>query len=138
MKKKIGIIGGISAASTIHYYKRLTDLYYEKYQDYYYPEILIHSLDFQYFTDLENEHRKEEYIDYIFRKINGLERAGAEVVIMAANSPHSVFKEIEQLVNVPMISIVESTALKAMEKKYAKLLLTGIKYTMQSTFYQDI
>lgn len=138
MKKKIGIIGGISAASTIHYYKRLTDLYYEKYQDYYYPEILIHSLDFQYFTDLENEHRKEEYIDYIFRKINGLERAGAEVVIMAANSPHSVFKEIEQLVNVPMISIVESIALKAMEKKYAKLLLTGIKYTMQSTFYQDI
>ena len=137
MTKTIGIIGGISAASTLQYYKKLTDLYYEKYQDYYYPEIIIHSLDFQYFTDLENEKRTKEYIDYINIKVKGLEQAGAEVIIMAANSPHSVFKEIESSSNVPMISIVDSTALKSKEKHYKKLLLTGIKYTMQSTFYQE-
>ena len=136
MTKTIGIIGGISAASTLQYYKKLTDLYYEKYQDYY-PEIIIHSLDFQYFTDLENEKRTKEYIDYINIKVKGLEQAGAEVIIMAANSPHSVFKEIESSSNVPMISIVDSTALKSKEKHYKKLLLTGIKYTMQSTFYQE-
>ncbi|MEI3614561.1 aspartate/glutamate racemase family protein [Pseudogracilibacillus sp. SO30301A] len=137
MKKTIGIIGGISAASTLQYYKKLTALYYERYQDYYYPEILIHSLDFQYFTDLENEKRTQEYIDYISIKVRGLERAGAKVIIMAANSPHSVFKEIESRSNVPMISIVDSTALKSKEKHYKKLLLTGIKYTMQSSFYHE-
>lgn len=51
MKRKIGILGGISLASTIKYYKTITDMYFEKYSDYYYPEIVINSLDFQYFTD---------------------------------------------------------------------------------------
>lgn len=137
MTKSIGIIGGISIASTIQYYRKLTDLYYERYQDYYYPEILIHSLDFQYFTDLENEKRTKEYIDYINIKVKGLKQAGAEVIIMAANSPHSVFKEIESSSNLPIISIVDSAALEAKKKHYKKLLLTGIKYTMQSTFYQE-
>jgi aspartate racemase len=138
MKKTIGILGGISAASTIQYYKGITNLYYERYQDYYYPEIIINSLDFQYFTDLENESRIEEYIDYIIKGIHALEKAGADVVIMAANSPHSVFEEVHQSAQVPMISIVESTAIKASEQQLKKVLLTGIKYTMQSHFYQNV
>ncbi|GED15653.1 aspartate racemase [Aneurinibacillus migulanus] len=138
MKKTIGILGGISLASTIQYYKKITDLYYEQYNDYYYPEIRINSLDFQHFTDLENEHRTEEYIDYIAKGIHALEKSGAEFVIMGANSPHSVFNEVVNKINVPMISIVESTAKRATELKLDKVLLTGIKYTMQSNFYQEV
>lgn len=138
MKKTIGILGGISLASTIQYYKKITDLYYERYNDYYYPEIRINSLDFQYFTDLENEHRTEEYINYIVKGIHALEKSGAEFVIMGANSPHSVFNEVLNKINVPMISIVESTAKRATELKLGKVLLTGIKYTMQATFYQEV
>ena len=137
MKKKIGILGGISLASTIQYYRTITEMYYEKYSDYYYPEILINSLDFQYFTDLENEGRTKEYIEYIVKGINSLKNAGAEFVIMAANSPHSVFHQVNHQVNTPMISIVDITAKKAIELNLKKVLLTGIKYTMQSTFYQD-
>lgn len=138
MKKTIGILGGISLASTIQYYRKITDLYYEQYNDYYYPEIRINSLDFQHFTDLENEHRTEEYINYIAKGIHALEKSGAEFVIMGANSPHSVFNEVVNKINVPMISIVESTAKRATELKLDKVLLTGIKYTMQSTFYQEV
>ncbi|MED4729572.1 amino acid racemase [Aneurinibacillus migulanus] len=138
MKKTIGILGGISLASTIQYYKKITDLYYEQYNDYYYPEIRINSLDFQHFTDLENEHRTEEYIDYIAKGIHALEKSGAEFVIMGANSPHSVFNEVVNKINVPMISIVESTAKRTTELKLDKVLLTGIKYTMQSNFYQEV
>ena len=54
MKKMIGILGGISPESTLAYYDRLTKCYYEAYGDYYYPEIIIYSLDFQRFTDLES------------------------------------------------------------------------------------
>jgi len=136
-KKKIGILGGISLASTIQYYKTITDLYYEKYSDYYYPEILINSLDFQYFTDLENEGKTNEYIEYIEKGINSLKNAGADFVIMAANSPHSVFNQVNQQVDISMISIIDTTVQKAIELNLKKILLTGIKYTMQSSFYQD-
>lgn len=137
MKKTIGILGGISLASTIQYYKLITDLYYEQCKDYYYPEINIKSLDFQYFTDLEDEKRTDEYIDYIIKGINSLKAAGSDFVIMAANSPHSVYPQVADKIDIPMISIVETTAKKAIELNLKKVLLTGIKYTMQESFYQN-
>jgi aspartate racemase len=137
MKKKIGILGGISLASTIQYYKTITDLYYEKFKDYYYPEIIIYSLDFQYFTDLENEHKTEEYINYILSGINHLKNAGADFIIMAANSPHSVFDKVKQEISIPLLSIIDCVAKVAKERNLKKVLLTGIKYTMESNFYQD-
>jgi len=137
MKKTIGILGGISLASTIQYYKLITDLYYEQYKDYYYPEINIKSLDFQYFTDLENERRTNEYIDYIVKGLFSLKNAGSDFVIMAANSPHSVYPQVAERVDIPMISIVDTAAKKAAEFNLKKVLLTGIKYTMQGSFYQN-
>ena len=136
MKKKIGIVGGISAASTAQYYRTITDLYYERFQDYYYPEILIYSLDFQYFTDLENEGRQDEYIRYILNAVSALEKAGAEFAAMAANSPHSVFDEVNSKANIPVVSIVEATVKEAINHNIENALLTGIKYTMRSSFYQ--
>ena len=135
MKKKIGIVGGISLASTIQYYRTITDLYFKQFNDYYYPEIIIDSLDFQFFTDLENENKTQEYIDYIVRSTNNLEKAGADFIIMAANSPHSVFEEVKKQTNLPMISIVDTVAAHALKYNLKKVLLTGIKYTMQSDFY---
>lgn len=137
MKKKIGIMGGISLASTIKYYQTITDLYYERFKDYYYPEIIIHSLDFQYFTDLEDKLMLQEYEDYIVYSTCCLENAGADFVIMAANSPHSVLDNVKKRINVPILSIVDAVAMEAQKKNMKKLLLTGIKYTMQSDFYKS-
>jgi len=50
MTKRIGILGGISFESTIKYYELILRTYYEKNMDYYYPEVVIFSLDFQKFT----------------------------------------------------------------------------------------
>ncbi len=50
MTKRIGILGGISFESTIKYYELILRTYYEQNMDYYYPEIVIFSLDFQKFT----------------------------------------------------------------------------------------
>jgi len=136
LKKKIGIVGGISSASTIQYYRTISDLYFKQFNDYYYPEIIIDSLNFQYFTDLENENKTQEYMDYIVKSANNLEKAGAVFIIMAANSPHSVFEEVEKRTNLPMISIVDTAAKYALKENLKKVLLTGIKYTMQSDFYQ--
>ena len=48
MPKRIGILGGISHESTIEYYRLLQKKYFERHKDYYYPEIVIFSLDFQH------------------------------------------------------------------------------------------
>ena len=136
MAKRIGILGGISYESTIKYYELILKKYYETNRDFYYPEIVIFSLDFQKFTDFENEN-KRMYIKYIIEGINSLEKAGAEFILIAANSPHAVFEELEILSNIPLLSIVKVTAEKAKQEGMKKLLLLGIKFTMQSPFYQN-
>ncbi len=138
MKKVIGILGGISPESTRVYYERLIKGYYERYQNYYYPRIILYSLDFQAFTDFENNGDTAGYIGEIMAGIEGLQRAGADFILMAANSPHAVFEQLQPLARVPLLSIVEVTAEAARQRGWRRLLLLGIKFTMQASFYQTI
>jgi aspartate racemase len=136
MTKTIGILGGISPASTAQYYRTIIDLYYQRKQDSYYPEIVIYSLNFQRFTDFENAQDTEGYIAEILKGIQALERAGADFVLMAANSPHAVYPQLVEESRLPLLSIVEVTAQKAQELGLKRLLLLGIAFTMESGFYQ--
>ena len=137
MSKRIGILGGISAESTLRYYDRIIKGYFERRRDYYYPEVVIFSLNFQRFTDFEESGDRVGYVSEIMSGVAALERAGAEFIVMAANSPHAVFDEVAASAKVPLLSIVEVTAGHAAKMGLRRLLLLGIKFTMQSSFYQD-
>jgi aspartate racemase len=137
MTKRIGILGGISAESTLLYYNHIIKGYYRRKQDDYYPEIVIFSLNFGRFTDLENSGDRAGYVQAIMSGITALERAGADFILMAANSPHVVFDRIAQLASVPLLSIVTVTADRTRSRGLRELLLLGIKFTMQSSFYRD-
>ncbi len=136
--KIIGILGGMSYESTIRYYDLLLQKYFDEYNDYNYPEILIYSLNFQKVIDYELGNDKPKYVEYLMSGINSLQNGGADFIIMAANSPHAVYDDLIQKANLPILSIVEATAEKALEMRLNKLLLLGIKFTMQSSFYQRI
>jgi aspartate racemase len=138
LAKRIGILGGISHESTLRYYKLIHEKYFRRRGDYHYPEVVVFSLGFQRFTDLEDRGDTEEYIDYIMEGVRSLENAGAEFVVMAANSPHAVFYQVQKRAGVPMISIAEVTAEEAEREGLRTLLLLGIRFTMQSTFYREV
>ncbi len=78
----------------------------------------------------------EEYRAYILQGISRLEKAGADFIILAANSPHSVLEEIRPSLRLPALSIVDAVAQKAQFLQMKTVLLTGIRYTMLNTFYQ--
>ena len=128
IKKRIGILGGISHESTIEYYDIIHKKYFQRFGNYYYPEIVIFSMDFQKFTDTENNGNEKKHVEYMVEGINALDKAGADFVIMAANSPHAYFDTVKKQVKVPMISIAEVTAKRAKDKGMKKLLLTVSKY----------
>lgn len=138
MAKRIGIIGGISHESTIKYYEFILKKYFARKRDYHYPEVIIFSLDLAKLVGFEERGDLDGYIRYLTSSIKSLEKAGAEFILIAANSPHAVFDILEKKASVPLLSIVEITALEAKRLKMKKLLLIGIKYTMQSPFYQDV
>jgi aspartate racemase len=135
--KRIGLLGGISHYTTLEYYHRIMDVYKESHHDLDYPEIVIYSLSHGRFKKYEDNHQIKEYIDYISQGIFGLINSGAEIIALAANSPHRVLDELKQRFDVPIISAIDSAFNEAQRLNIQRGLLLGIKFTMQSTFYQE-
>jgi len=113
------------------------DLYQELYHNIDYPELVIFSLSHGRFKEYEDKHQIEQYTEYISQGIQGLIHSGAEMVAMAANSPHRVIHELRNRFDIPIISAIDSAFHEAQKLQIKKGLLLGIKFTMQSSFYQE-
>ena len=133
--KKIGIIGGLSSESTIEYYRLLVRQYNKIKGGLSSPSIIIESMDLETLTNQMQAENYSEMLDSLKQAAKNLVSGGAEVVIMATNTPHIVFEDLEKDVPVPMISIMEATAHKILEKRLTKVGLLGTRFTMQTGYY---
>jgi len=135
---KIGIIGGIGPESTVDYYRFLINAYQGKKNDGNYPEIIINSINMKKMLDLVGNKECKQLVDYLSESINAVYNAGAELVIIASNTPHIVFDEVQTLSPIPIISIVEATCKKAADLGFKKIGLFGTGFTMQTDYYQKV
>jgi aspartate racemase len=135
--KRIGIVGGVSPQSSALFYKTIIEKHYQKNKDYYYPEIIMFSVDFGKIKVLQKENDPTNYIREFVKAIDSLEKAGADFAVIASNTPHRVFSQIEKQVTIPMLSIIDITADYASNKGFKKLLLLGTNYTMREDFYKQ-
>ncbi|MFC4802050.1 aspartate/glutamate racemase family protein [Neobacillus sp. GCM10023253] len=135
--KKVGIVGGIGPEATVDYYQTIISKFQEKIgSKEELPELFINSINMYKMFRLLMNGQTEEVIHYLTDAVQKLESVGADFVVMCGNTPHIVFDQIQQKVQVPMISIVEETCLKARELSLEKLGLIGTKFTMENDFFQ--
>ncbi|MBF7023410.1 aspartate/glutamate racemase family protein [Staphylococcus kloosii] len=135
--KRVGIIGGLGPESTVDYYKSFIHKYQYKVdskQDL--PELFINSINMYNIFKYIDENRLEDLAKYVGEAAQKLEQIGADFIIIAANTPHIVFNEIEKMVEVPMISIVDATYEQAEEQDLQTLGLLGTKFTMTHDFFK--
>jgi aspartate racemase len=137
MHKKIGILGGMSPESTVAYYEYLTRTYTERFGDYGYPDILIYSVSFQPYVDWPNEGRWDLVAQGLSEAARTLEAAGADFIIIATNTMHLVFDQVQSGVSVPMLSLLDAVG-EAIEAHGMETVgLLGTRFTMEQAFYQD-
>ena len=67
-----------------------------------------------------------------------LEIAGADMIIICANTMHLSIDAVRSVVTIPVIHIAEATAEKIKQKQIGKVALLGTKYTMEKDFFKDI
>jgi len=137
MHKKIGILGGMSPESTIAYYEHITRTYTERFGDYGYPEIIIYSVSFQPYVDWPQQERWDLVANGLSEAAQRLEAAGADFIVVATNTMHLVFEEIQACVQVPMLSLLDAVGETILAGGMKKVGLLGTQYTMEKTFYQD-
>jgi aspartate racemase len=136
--KTLGIIGGIGPDSTVEYYRSLIAGYRQLRQDGSYPSIIINSIDVTKLLAWMGASQLSEVTDYLVDELQRLARAGADFGIIAANTPHIVFHEVQQRSSIPLISIVEATCAEAEKRGIGKAALIGTRFTMQARFYPDV
>jgi aspartate racemase len=136
--KTVGILGGIGPESTVEYYRLMIAAYRERKKDGTSPSILINSIDVRKLLDLAAAEAPEELTAYLVQGIEVLERGGADLALMAANTPHIVFDDVRRRTTIPLISIVEATRDAAQALGLRRLGLFGTRFTMQGGFYRDV
>jgi len=129
--KTIGILGGLGPESTMACYAYITRKYHELKGDYGYPEILIHSFNFDRFIKAGYE-----LPDTVRAAITGLHGAGAQFVIAACNSVHIVYEEVSPGLPIPWVSIMDATAEGIERLGMTRVALLGTIFTMSKGFYQ--
>jgi aspartate racemase len=136
--RTLGIIGGIAPGSTVDYYRLIIAAYREEKQDGSYPSILINSIDVTRLLQLVAANRLEELTDWLLWEVDRLARAGAEVGLLASNTPHLVFPELSQQSAIPLLSIVEAASDAAADLGLRTVGLLGTQFTMQGRFYPEV
>jgi aspartate racemase len=138
--KTIGILGGLGPEATVDYYKEIIREFNAMSNDgsLSYPEMIIYSVNMYKFIGFLEKEMYPEAIDYIAACVNKLKDAGADFAVISANTPHLLFNEIRSKTGLPLISIVETCAEKAAEIQVKKCGLLGTRFTMNSSFYQEV
>ncbi|MGD2105442.1 MAG: aspartate/glutamate racemase family protein [Anaerolineae bacterium] len=137
MHKAIGILGGMSPESTVAYYEYLTRTYVRRFGDHSYPEILIYSVSFQDYVDWPEQERWDLVAEGLSHSARVLEAAGADFILIATNTMHIVFDEVESSVDVPMLSLLDAVADAIEERRMETVGLLGTAFTMEKDFYRD-
>jgi aspartate racemase len=136
--RSVGIIGGIGPESTVEYYRLMIAAYRERRPDGSAPSIIINSIDLRKMLALIAANQLVEVTVYLVDEVEKLARAGAEIGLLAANTPHIVFDEVARRSSIPLISIVEATCAAATALKLRKLGLFGTRFVMEGNFYREV
>ena len=135
--KTIGLIGGTSWVSTVDYYRYINKFANERRGGLNYAEILLYSVNFNDVKSLADAGDWESLGKLLSGIARKLENAGAEAILLCANTIHIVAERVEENITIPLVHIVDATAREILAQGLRKVALLGTKFTMDNDFYRD-
>jgi aspartate racemase len=133
--KTIGIIGGMSAESTTHYYALLNEQVRKRLGGLHSAEVIIWSVDFAEIAQMQARGDWDLAGKKLAQIAYRLERVGADVILLATNTMHKVADSITETLDVPFIHIADATAEAIKSAGFKRPGLMATAYTMEQDFY---
>lgn len=131
--KTLGLIGGTSWHSTIEYYREINTQVSKEIGSASNPELLLYSINIDIMRKQVLNDIQQKYLNVSQKLI----KAGAEAILICANTPHMAADFVQPKINVPILHIADATAVEAKKMGYKKLGLLGNKPTMTKAFLKD-
>ena len=135
--RTLGLIGGMSWESTAHYYARINQLVAQQLGGLHSAQLLLSSIDFDGLQKMQHADDWQGAARLLVDAARCLERAGAQGLVICANTMHKVAPEIEAAVKLPLIHIADATADAIKQKGMQTLALLGTRFTMEQDFYRQ-
>lgn len=135
--KTIGIIGGLTWVSTIEYYRLINEMVNERLGGNETAKVLLYSVNFGEIKKLTEAGDWNKIAIIICEAAQKLEIAGADCLLIGANTMHHIYDKIKAAVKIPVIHIATVTANAIKQNGLNKVALLGTKYTMKLDFYKN-
>ena len=137
MMKTIGLIGGMTWDSTALYYDLINREVQKRMGGLHSAKIVMISFDF---AEPEKMARTSDW-DGLAELLGDaglkLKSAGADLLVICANTAHRVAERVTTAVNLPLIHICDATAATITSAGLRRVVLLGTRYTMQEDFFKD-
>jgi aspartate racemase len=134
--KTIGLVGGMSWESSLHYYRLLNEEVKARLGGLHSARCVLSSLDFAEIEPLQRAGRWDEAGALLNRAARGLEPAGAELLLICANTMHKVADQAMAGVGIPLVHLVDVAGERVRAAGLTRVALLGTRYTMEDDFYR--
>lgn len=132
--RTIGLIGGMSWQSSRLYYDRINQMVAERRGGASSARIIINSLNFAPIAKMQADGHWREAGAAMADAAQALERAGAAVVAIGANTMHKVAEQVKASVSIPLLHIGDALVKELRSDARSRPLLLGTRYTMEDRF----
>lgn len=135
--RTVGLLGGMSAESTTLYYQAMNRLVRERLGGLHSIQLLMWSVDFAPIAKMQADGDWEAAGEVLAEAAARLEAAGAQAIMIGANTMHLVADQVQAAVGVPLIHIADATADAVKAVGCSRPLLLATRFTMEKAFYRD-
>ena len=133
----IGLVGGMSWESSLVYYRDLNTGVQERLGGLSSPKLVLSTVDFAEITDLEGGERWDQIGRLLADAATGVERAGADFLVLCTTTFHKVADEVEAAVSIPLLHLADVVAEACLAQGATTVGLIGTKVAMEDGFFVD-
>lgn len=135
--RKLGLIGGLSWASSELYYRYLNQGVQKRVGTRCSAPIVMESLNHCDLSRLTTEGEWDHARDVLIASAKRLQDAGATALMIAANSMHKVAPEISAEISIPLIHIVDTTGEKMRADGIKSAAVIGTRNVMTGAWFRQ-
>jgi aspartate racemase len=134
--KTIGLIGGMTWHSTADYYRLINEGIQHRLGGMASARLALYSLEFGEIEDLQDAGDWERLTELMVDAAGRVKAAGAECIVICANTMHRTAEAIVAATRLPLLHIADAAAAEIRSRGLKTVGLLGTRYTMEMEFYR--
>lgn len=133
--KTIGLLGGITCESSLVYYQLVNELVRARLGGHHSARSAMVSVDFADVQPLTERGDWAGVLAILLKAAKEIEAAGADLLVLCANTAHKLADEIGRGVAIPIVHVVDAAAGEIRRTGLRRVGLLGTRFTMEEEFF---